>query len=250
MSPSFLTYTVNFIKKSLVLGVASAGVVSAANANIHQWVTGNEQTNSRLQVRIEDKRNSFDREYTRALQDRISFDLNSAKVVAYYNVNSPTESARAFINSCQTYLAASYRRGHTNIFFAPQWQYGIRKYSDNFTTWYDLPPRVASPSDIDENLCEYQFTPEIANYIRTNYPYFHQDEVKIRAKFGLVLSAANQLPAGIFSNIYTPAFDMTPNPVGNFRIEKPAKVNLASFEDRYSINDSDVFMYTGDRGSE
>ena len=235
-----------FIKKFLFMLTVSTGLPAAAQANSEGWVTGNEQTNPRLQIRIEDKNAAFTRDYAAALERRVSFDLDNTKFYAYYNINRPAESHPSYVNACLSHLADIYGRGHTNIFFAPQWQYGIRKYTDNFTTWYDLPPSPRPfPEALPERLCTYQFTPEIVAQIRRNYPYFMRTKSRFAPRFGLALSAINQHPAGLFNNAYTPAFNLTPAPVGALRLQKPAKVNLADFSAQYAVDDQELFAYTG-----
>ena len=211
-------------------------------AAAHQYVTGDHQTAARLQIQIKD--GDYFRKHSDALYYGASFDLTQVTLRAQYNLRPPRTRA-AYINACDTSFSYYYSQATNNSFREPQWQFAVKSADQRyFATWYNLP--ATSSSDP----CALAFTPELIAAMQRLHPPGQTHDLRVRMKFGRVLSALWQRELAEYTDIYSPEFDLTPAPSGSYNLTRPATVDLTKILDQYLVTPQQHQFQTARQASE
>ena len=231
----------NKIRAALSGGLLAALATLAlpASAQVHQYVTGNEQTDSRLQIQISD--GDYFRNYGEAIYYSTAFDLAQVTLRVQYNLR-PARTRAVFINACDTSFSQYYGQATNNSFFEPQWQFAVKGADQRaFSAWYDLP--ATEPKGRDP--CRLTFSPARIAAMKKLHAPTQTAHLRVRMKFGRVLSALWQSPVADFENIYSPEFDLTPPPSGTYSLSRPVVGDLTKITDQYLVTPQHHRFYTG-----
>ena len=190
--------------------------------------------------KLEIQDGAFYRTNRDAIYHKSSFDLDNTRLSLLLNI-SRNGAIPNYINACDAKFSSYYNKGSINAFLNPQWQFGVKILSQSHFTWYDLPTLSVNTAD---DPCEFHFSRALITKINTMYPHINKNEFRVRMRFGLVLTPIEQDPSLQYCNIYSPEFNLTPEPTGGYEFQAPATIDLLKTTDEYSVTPTNHFFYT------